>query len=128
MHTSQGGCKVSTGSQHDVDLYGLTAPTSLYGLDLNTGRSSYPSLQPMYALLSMKSLKLVGGDSVHVTTELSSFCSLRRLVVTGVKTHGTGMRVQAKLAVQWCHMLALQVLLVKYVETFYRLRVLRVEN
>lgn len=116
MHTSKAACKLSIGVQgHEVDLSGVLALVQLYELELNIGRSSYPSLEPIYVIQSLKFLNLAGAGSVHVTTGLSNFCKLAVLVITGFTTHA-GTRVHATLAMQWSHMPALQFLHVRNVD------------
>ena len=109
--TSKAACKMSTGGPSGVVFRGLSALTQLTFLALHTViGDSYPSLEPVYVLDSLKFLGLSGGGSLHVTTELSSLINLTRLVVQGICNHA------AKLTVQWSHMPALQDLRLRQVD------------
>lgn len=114
VYAFQDACELDTDSCN-VNLSGLTSLTSLCSLDLHTGSSTYPSLEPVYALASLRYLKLSGGDSIPLTT--SRLCNVSKLVVSGMSpSKNDGFREQAELAVQWFNMPALQSLHVKHVD------------
>ena len=99
----------------NVNLGVLMSLTCLCSLDLHTGSAPYPSLEPVYALASLRRLKLSGGDIIRLTT--SRLCNVSKLVVSGLSpSKNDGVREQAELAVQWFNMPALQSLHVKHVD------------
>ena len=93
-----------TTREEEQECRGLSTLTQLESLILHTIQSSYPSLEPVYALVSLRSLTLAGGASIHVTTELSCLTNLTHLTVRGE------WRNVARLTMQWSHMPALQTL------------------
>ena len=120
VQASTDACKLSTrvDSGQVVDLQGLSTLTQLESLTLHIVQGfSYPRLEPVYALASLSSLTLAGHGRIHVTTELSCLTNLTQLTVQG-HHRVVGRRHEAKLAMQWSYLPALQALKIECLD-FY---------